>query len=325
MFRKILIANRGEIALRIIRTCKRLGIKTVAIYSDPDLESKHVTSSNEADRKSTRLNSSHLVISYAVFCLKNIRLLPLPRRPRLDHPVHRVPDRLPACRLLRPRRRRPASTRIHERRLHPAHRLPRLARPRNSLLGSQRSHRRRPAAHDVRVLDGRLSSASRAQLDGRRGRLPAHPRLQPDGFAPALGSELLFRPRPRTFDPIGSIGASRWSERVPQELAARRTDHRPRNPAALLHRARVFAPGRDRRSDVRPLPARSPPGSCGAIVITKSQIDDDAAAAPPTSRLAIGPGHILYPLLVAVALIGILFGPVRSEEHTSELQSPCNL
>jgi len=45
-------------------------------------------------------------------------------------------------------------------------------------------------------------------------------------------------------------------------------------------------------------------------VITKSQIDDDAAAAPPPSRLAIGPGHALYPLLVAVALIGILFGPV---------------
>src|SRR5437660_10478809 len=50
MFRKILMANRGEIAVRIIRACKRLGIKTVAIYSDPDLESKHVTSSDEAYR-----------------------------------------------------------------------------------------------------------------------------------------------------------------------------------------------------------------------------------------------------------------------------------
>src|SRR5690349_19221225 len=48
MFRKILIANRGEIALRIIRTCKKLRIKTVAVYSDADLESKHVTSADEA-------------------------------------------------------------------------------------------------------------------------------------------------------------------------------------------------------------------------------------------------------------------------------------
>src|SRR6186997_1349341 len=48
MFKKILIANRGEIACRVAATARRMGIRTVAVYSDADADAKHVLACDEA-------------------------------------------------------------------------------------------------------------------------------------------------------------------------------------------------------------------------------------------------------------------------------------
>ena len=53
MFRKILIANRGEIAVRIIRACREMGIATVAVYSEADQEALHTQLADDRQRRQT--------------------------------------------------------------------------------------------------------------------------------------------------------------------------------------------------------------------------------------------------------------------------------
>ena len=63
MFKKILIANRGEIACRVIKTAKRMGILTVAVYSDADKDALHVEMADEAIHIGPApANQSYLVI-----------------------------------------------------------------------------------------------------------------------------------------------------------------------------------------------------------------------------------------------------------------------
>ena len=63
MFNKILIANRGEIACRVIKTAKKMGIKTVAVFSDADRQALHVQMADEAIHIGPHQQANHILTS----------------------------------------------------------------------------------------------------------------------------------------------------------------------------------------------------------------------------------------------------------------------
>ena len=83
MFKKLLIANRGEIAVRILRACRELGIRTVAVYSEADRQAIHVRYADEAYLLGPApARESYLCVEKIIDSLQRARSTPIACMPR---------------------------------------------------------------------------------------------------------------------------------------------------------------------------------------------------------------------------------------------------
>lgn len=94
MIRKVLVANRGEIAIRVMRSCKEMGIRTVAVYSETDRTARHVMYADEAAligpaaSKESYLNIDNLIAAAnGTMPMRYIPVMVSCRRTRTSHAV----------------------------------------------------------------------------------------------------------------------------------------------------------------------------------------------------------------------------------------------
>ena len=167
MFRRLLIANRGEIALRIVRTCRALGLETVAVYSEADEAAPHVLAADRAER----IGPAAAAESY----LAGGRIIDAARRAGAEavHPGYGFLSESPAfaeaCEQARPALRRSGARRHRPHRIE-GRRPPAGRRRRHSRGAGQRARRSDPGGPARRRGRGRLSGAAEAvRRRGRKG------------------------------------------------------------------------------------------------------------------------------------------------------------
>jgi hypothetical protein len=264
MFRKILIANRGEIAVRIIRACQEMGIATVAVYSDADAAQPARRAGDEAVPPSARRPRATPTCAATAYPGR------WPWRGLRRHPPRlRLP--LGECRFRRRRGCGRADLHRPQRGGHARH-------------GVQDIGARGDAAAGVPIVPGYQASQADADLLRRRGRHRLSGAGQGDGGRRRQGDAR--RPPARRSAPRAGLGAARGAQRLwrrphlpgkadraspPHRVPGLRRPPRPRRPP---FRARVLGPApppEDRRGDAVAAAGRRLRARMGAAAVAAVQ------------------------------------------------------